>query len=88
MILDLFTFKIPEKDPEEVGEEVIQPDMTTCPEVVTDSILDIAGNASDTSTSGQLSETFYEAENHQIIGYLFSDHISSLKRFEANSSIN
>ena len=34
MVLDLFTCKNPEKNSEEVGEEEIQPDMTTCPEVV------------------------------------------------------
>ena len=34
MVLDLFTFKNPEKNSEEVGEEETQPDMTICPEVV------------------------------------------------------
>ena len=33
MVLDLFTFKNPEKNSEEVGEEEIQPDMTICPEI-------------------------------------------------------
>ena len=41
---------------------------------VKDSILDFAGNASSVSTSGQLSETMFTGENHQITGYLFSDH--------------
>ena len=41
---------------------------------VKDSILDFAGNASSASTSGQLSETTFTVENHQITGYLFSDH--------------
>ena len=34
MVLDLFTFENPEKNPEEVGEEEIQPEMAICPEVV------------------------------------------------------
>ena len=78
MVLDLFTFNNPEKNPEEVGEEEIQPDMIKCPKVVyidvTDSILDFAGNASSVSTSGQLAGTIITGENHQITGYLFSDH--------------
>ena len=41
---------------------------------VKDSILDFAGNTSSASTSGQLSETVFTGENHQITGYLFSDH--------------
>ena len=41
---------------------------------VKDSILDFAGYASSVSTSGQLSETMFTGENHQITGYLFSDH--------------
>ena len=34
MVIDLFTFKNLEKNPEEVGEEEIQPEMAICPEVV------------------------------------------------------
>ena len=87
MVLDLFTFENPEKNPEEVGKEEIEPDMTTCPEItylnVTDSILDFAGNASSASTSGQLSGTKFTGENHQITGYLFSDH-NFASKFEAN----
>ena len=78
MVLDLFTFKNPEKNPEEVDKEEIQPDMTICPKVVyynvTDSILDIAENGSSASNSGHLSETIFTGKNHQIKGYLFSDH--------------
>ena len=78
MVLNLLTFKNPEKNPEEVGKEEIEPDMTTCPETiylnVKDSILDFAGNASSVSTSGQLAGTIITGENHQITGYLFSDH--------------
>ena len=74
MVLNFFTFK----NPEEIGEEEIQPDMTICPEIVycdvNDSILDFAGNASSFSTSGQLLETILTGENHQITGYSFSDH--------------
>ena len=78
MVLDLFTFKNPEKNSEEVGKEEIQPDMITCPKVIylnpTDSILDFAGNESSASTSGQLTETIFKGENNQITGDLFSDH--------------
>ena len=48
---------------------------------VKDSILDFAGNVSYVSTSGQLSETMFSGQNHQITGYLFSDHNFA---FEAN----
>ena len=34
MVLDLFIFENPEKNPEEVGKEEIEPDMTTCPEII------------------------------------------------------
>ena len=90
MVLDLFTFKNPEKNSEEVGEEEIQPDMIKCPKIVyidvTDSILDFAGNASSTSTSGQLSETTFTGENHQITGYLFSDLDFASKRLKQIST--
>ena len=75
MVLYLFTLKNPEKNPEEVDKEEIQPDMTICPKVVyvnvTDSILDIAGNGSSASTSGQSSKTILEIENHRNTSYLF-----------------
>ena len=90
MVLDLFTFKNPEKNSEEVGEEEIQPDMTICPKVVyynvTDSILDITGNEPSGSTSGQLSETIFAGANHQITGYLFSDHNFTSKRLKQIST--
>ena len=53
---------------------------------VKDSILDLAGNASSTSTSGQLSETTFTVENHQITGYLFTDHNFASKRLKQIST--
>ena len=53
---------------------------------VKDSILDFAGNVSYVSTSGQLSETMFSGENHQITGYLFSDHNFASKRLKQIST--
>ena len=53
---------------------------------VKDSILDFAGNASSASTSGQLSETMFSGEIHQITGYLFSDHNFASKRLKQIST--